>query len=91
MFVNTTVKLLKHIYFTFYISYACVECGKDLMSYFASSSSFSRANPLGKIQFGDYLKLKFLESKNVCFLSTTLPNTIPSPFWQIKAITKFQV
>ena len=25
--------------FTFYISYTCVECGKDVMSYFASSSS----------------------------------------------------
>ena len=24
--------------FTFYISYTCVECGKDVMSYFASSS-----------------------------------------------------
>ena len=25
--------------FTFYISYTCIECGKDVMSYFASSSS----------------------------------------------------
>ena len=62
-----------------------------MMPYFTSSSSFSRANPLGKIQFGDYLKLIFLESKKVCFLSTALLNTIPSPFGQIKAITKFQV
>ena len=27
--------------FTFYISYTCVEYGKDVMSYFASSSSYS--------------------------------------------------
>jgi len=27
--------------FTFYIWYTCVECGKDVMSYFASSSSYS--------------------------------------------------
>ena len=26
-------------YRTFYISYTCVECGKDVMSYFASSCS----------------------------------------------------
>ena len=26
---------------TFYISYTCVECGKEVMSYFASSSSYS--------------------------------------------------
>ena len=31
------LKLIEHFYF--YISYTCVECGKDLMSYFASSSS----------------------------------------------------
>ena len=35
--------LAKSIYyiFTFYISYTCVECGKDVMPYFASSSSYS--------------------------------------------------
>ena len=32
-----TIKL--YYFFTFYISYTCVECGKDVMSYFASSSS----------------------------------------------------
>ena len=31
------LKLLGHFYF--YISYTCVECGNDVMSYFASSSS----------------------------------------------------
>ena len=28
--------------FTFYISYTCIERGKDVMSYFASSSSSTR-------------------------------------------------
>lgn len=27
--------------FTFYFSYTCVECGKDVLSYCASSSNYS--------------------------------------------------
>ena len=35
------LNLLEHAFFTVYISYTCVECGKDVMSSFASSSSYS--------------------------------------------------
>ena len=38
-YISMISKLLEHFYF--YISYTCVECGKDVMSYFASSSSYS--------------------------------------------------
>ena len=44
--VKYILKLLEHFYFyifTFYISYTRVECGKDVMSYFASSSSLCDA------------------------------------------------
>ena len=34
------------LFSTFYISYTCVECGKDVMSYFASSSSSSEVGNL---------------------------------------------
>ena len=34
------------LFSTFYISYMCVECGKDLMSYFVSSSSSSEVGNL---------------------------------------------
>ena len=40
-YISRILKLLEHFIFTFYISYTCVECGKDVMSYFASSSSYS--------------------------------------------------
>ena len=34
-YISRILKPLEHFYF--YISYTCVECGKDMMSYFASS------------------------------------------------------
>ena len=40
-YISRILKLPEH-FFLFYISYyTCVECGKDVMSYFASSSSYS--------------------------------------------------
>ena len=37
-YISRILKLLEHFYF--YILYTCVECDKDVMSYFASSSSY---------------------------------------------------
>ena len=40
-YISRILKLLEHFYFYILHSYTCVECGKDVMSYFASSSSYS--------------------------------------------------
>ena len=39
-FLKSFFKILEYSILTFYISYTCVECGKDVMSYFARSSSY---------------------------------------------------
>ena len=40
-YISRILKLLEHFYFYILHSYTCVERGKDVMSYFASSSSYS--------------------------------------------------
>ena len=43
-YISRILKLLEHTYF--YISYTCVECGNDVMSYFASGSSQTEVDKL---------------------------------------------
>ena len=51
---NFLLLLLLLLHFTFHISYTCVECGKDVMSDFASSSpSLGIYNTL-KMSFSGY-------------------------------------
>ena len=40
-YISRILKLLEHFYFYILHSYTCVECGKDVMSYLASSLSYS--------------------------------------------------
>ena len=40
-YISRILEFLEHFYFYIVISYTCVECGKDVMSYLASSSSYS--------------------------------------------------
>ena len=58
-YISRILKLLEHFYFYILHSYTCVECGTDVMSYFANSLSYSNTFPsLGIYNFSKTNKLQ---------------------------------
>ena len=94
-YISRILKLLDHFYFYILPSYTCVERGGDVMSYFASSSSYSNTFLVSAFTisqkwksisiFSIYAKKKlfyFIENaRNKEKRHKTLKKLLPKRFW----------